>query len=487
MELQLWPKQGMALQTAATELLFGGAAGPGKSHLLRVAAVWFSANISGLQTYLFRRTNPDLVKNHLTGPTGLPAILAEWSEQGRAKINYGKNYIDFWNGSRIYLCHCQHEHDVLNYQGAEIHLLLMDELTHFTESIYRFLRGRVRLGGLKLPEEFVGLFPRITCGSNPGSAGHNWVKQTFIDNAPPYELKKMSPAEGGMLRQFIPALLVDNPTMMENDPEYADRLAGLGNPELVRAMLEGDWDIVAGGMLDDLWRRGIHVIDEPFKIPESWYVNRSFDWGSSKPFSVGWWAESDGTMAPNGRTYPRGTLFRFDEWYGWNGKANQGLKMLAVDIADGIKKREATMPHIVKPGPADTSIFDAENGVCIVDDMAKRGVRWEKADKSPGSRKTGWERLRKYLKASIPESGMPMEDPGIFIFSNCTQWIRTVPILPRSERGINPDPDDVDTRAEDHAGDETRYRIMQPRFGFGAISEDALAAMAGFGSGEELY
>jgi hypothetical protein len=400
----------------------------------------------------------------MEGPSGFPALLAPWIAAKKVNINYSDNSVEFWNKSKIFLCHCQYEKDVIKYQGAEIHVLLIDELTHFTEKIYRYLRGRVRLAGLKIPDHLKGLFPRIICGSNPGSIGHNWVKFSFIDNASEYEIRKVPRREGGMLRQFIPARLSDNPALSESDPEYDERLEGLGDPELVRAMREGDWDIVAGGMFDDLWKRDKHFI-EPFTIPSSWRLDRTFDWGSSRPFSVGWWAESDGTKAPNGRTYPRGSLFRFAEWYGWNGKPDVGCKMLAVEIAREIKRLEllwhlngywAGAQDRVKPGAADSSIFDVENDMCIARDMQKEGVRWLEADKSPGSRKNGAEIFRKYLKASLAS---PMEHAGVFIFNRCTNFARTIPVLPRDEK-IR---DDVDTHAEDHIWDETRYRILEPR------------------------
>jgi hypothetical protein len=258
--------------------------------------------------------------------------------------------------------------------------------------------------------------------------------------------------EGGMRRQYIPAKLDDNPTLTETDPDYIDRLEGLGNPELIRAMRDGDWDIVAGGMFDDLWHRPTHVLT-PFDIPSSWRIDRGFDWGSSKPFSVVWFAESDGTTATmrdgTTRTFPRGTIFAIEEWYGWNGKPNEGCKMLAVDIATDIVEREKGKPYQVKPGPADTSIFDTQNGMCIADDMKKKGVKWDKADKSPGSRKNGWEMIRKLMKQARGN-----ELPGFFVFDTCIHIIRTLPVLPRSQR----DADDVDTDAEDHAPDVVRYR-----------------------------
>jgi hypothetical protein len=386
----------------------------------------------------------------MEGPSSFPVLLSEWVNAKLVTINHSSHTIRFWNGSTIFLCHCQHEKDVYKYKGPEIHVLMIDELTQFTSKMYRFLRSRMRLGGLIVPEQFKGMFPRALNGTNPGDVGHNWVKADFVDNAPEGEIKSMPKPEGGMQRQYIRALLSDNPSVDAED--YAGKLEGLGDPALVRAMLDADWDIVAGGMFDDIWRREKHII-KPFEIPSTWKIDRSFDWGSSKPFSVGWWAESDGTTAPNGKNYPPGTLFRINEWYGWNGQPDVGLKLLATEIADGIKEREAAMGYKVKPGPADSSIYDAENGVCIADDMAKRGVRWTKADKSPGSRGNGWERLRKYLKAATE---FPMESPGLFVFEGCAQFIRTVPVLPRDANK----PDDVNTKAEDHIGDESRYRVM---------------------------
>lgn len=451
----LHKRQRFALFSKATEILYGGAAGGGKSHLMRVAAILWCCQIPGIQIYIFRRHFDELYKNHMEGPTGFPELLSAWVNAKLVTINDSKHTVRFWNGSTIFLCHCQHEKDVYKYKGPEIHVLMMDELTQFTSKMYRFLRSRMRLGALKMPEGFQGVFPRALCGTNPGDVGHNWVKADFVDNVPEGVIKEMPKKEGGMKRQYIRARLSDNPSVDAED--YAGKLEGLGDPSLVRAMLDADWDIVAGGMFDDVWSRDRHVI-KPFAIPATWKIDRSFDWGSSAPFAVLWWAESDGTTAPNGKTYPRGTMFLIDEWYGWNGRPNEGCKMLAVEIARGIKEREAemTLPTKVKPGPADSSIYDAENGVKLADDMAKVGVLWLEADKSPGSRKAGWEKLRKMLKAS---EKFPMEDPGLFAFEHCAQFIRTVPTLPRDETKR----DDVDTKSEDHIGDATRYRIMKPR------------------------
>lgn len=459
--LSLHPKQGAAFLSRATEILYGGAAGGGKSHLLRVAALAWCYDIPGLQVYLFRRTFPDLCKNHIEGPSGFLALLGPWIECGFARFIYSKNVIEFINGSRINLCHCQYPKDVQSFLGAEIHALLIDEVTQWTEDVYKFLRSRVRAVGIDFPDRYKGLFPRILLGANPGGVGHNWVRSTFVDFVGPMAYRRADKNDGGMLRQRIPALLEDNPSLMEQDSDYESRLHGLGNPALVKAMRWGDWDIVAGGMFDDLWRADVHVI-EPFAIPSSWRVDRSFDWGAAKPFSVGWWARSDGTQLDDGRVYPPGTLFRVAEWYGvekTNGRieANKGLRLLPQDIARGILEREARLGLRVIPGPADPSIFDASAGASIATEMKKANVVWKRGTATPGSRVTRWQLLRKRLAASLE---VHMEEPGIFFFNHCRDGaIRTVPTAVRDERKM----DDVDTTIEDHALDEIGYRLMDEK------------------------
>ena len=450
-KFELHHQQGVAFLSPATEILYGGAAGGGKSHLMRVVAISWCCDIPGLQVYLFRRISGDLSKNHMEGPSSFPVLLSDMVTEKLVKINGSDNSIQFCNGSKIFLNHCQYEKDKYKYQGAEIHVLLIDELTHFTDSIYRYLRGRVRMSGIDLPDDYKGKFPRVICGSNPGGVGHHWVKAAFVDQGP-MEIVRQDKAEGGMLRQYIPAKIDDNPTLLEDDPDYMDRLEGLGNPALVKAMRSGDWNIVDGGMFDDVWSNSHHIL-KPFPIPKTWRVDRSFDWGSSRPFSVGWWAESDGSevVLADGttRNFPRGTLFRIREWYGCKqGKANEGLKMLAADVAKGIKEREQHISATIRPGPADNSIFDTQDGHCIADNMAAHGVRWERSDKSPGSRTNGWELMRGMFAEAKKH---PMEKPGIFVFDTCRDFIRTVPTLPRDEKKT----DDVDTNAEDHcfAGD----------------------------------
>src|SRR5690606_34931034 len=109
--------------------------------------------------------------------------------------------------------------------------------------------------------------------------GHNWVKAGWVDAAAPLTVWQTEKKEGGLTRQYIPAKLDDNPTLQENDPDYLDRLEGLGNDALIKAMRDGDWNIVAGGALDDVW--SARCVVPRFAVPSSWYIDRSFDWGSA--------------------------------------------------------------------------------------------------------------------------------------------------------------------------------------------------------------
>lgn len=459
LDLKLHAKQGSAFLTEATEVLYGGAAGGGKSHLMRVAAIAWATAIPGLQVYLFRRIREDLVKNHMEGPKGFRALLAPWATTGHCEIVEGE--IRFWNGSKIYLCHCKDAKDVYKYQGAEIHVLLVDELTHFTEAMYRFLRNRVRMVGLQLPPQYSGRFPRILCGANPGNIGHAFVKKTFVDRRVPMAVEQMPGAEGGMLRQFIPARLDDNPSMAIDDPGYSDRLSGLGSDALVRAMRDGDWDVVEGAYFD-CWANARHVI-RPFAIPAHWLRFRSGDWGSARPFSFGWWAVvSDDYLTQEGLTLPRGCIVRYREWYGCKpDQPNTGLKLHAEAVAQGLVERDRADP----PGPdgkriaygvLDPAAFAQDGGPSIAERIytgSGREVMFRRADNARVAQRGamgGWDQMRGRM------IGEAHDRPMIVCFSTCLDSIRTIPTLQHDEDR----PEDLDTDGEDHAADEWRYACM---------------------------
>lgn len=482
--VDLHPKQLVAFGTDATEVLYGGAAGGGKSHLMRVAAISWCAIIPGLQVYIFRRIREDLMKNHMEGPKGFRAMLASAANSGHVQII--EDEIRFANGSKIFLCHCKDPKDVYKYQGAEIHVLIIDELTHFLEPMYRFLRNRVRMVGLKdrLPPWLKDKFPRILCSANPGNVGHLWVKSTWIDGRVPLSVERMSEQDGGMLRQYIPARLDDNPSLRDDDPDYEKRLAGLGSEALVKAMRDGDWDVVEGAFFSE-WSNTRHVL-KPFPVPASWLRFVSVDWGSARPFSVGWWAVvgddypvvcSDG----NTRVIPRGALVRYREWYGvqrddqGKPKANEGLKLeietfgiglLRRSIPDLSLKKEDGSPVRYAYVVMDPAMWNADGGPSLAErlmrarpDLGYPGIQGlRKADNARISARGqlgGWDIVRARLRGSGWTESGPGPDwvPDLYVFETCTDFVRTFPVLQH-----DPDrPEDVNTDMEDHIGDETRY------------------------------
>jgi hypothetical protein len=469
------PKQSKALQSQATEILYGGAAGGGKSFFMRALAILLCGLIPGLNVYLFRRIREDLVKNHMEGTGGFPVMLAPLIISGHVRIV--EDEIRFWNGSKIFLCHCKDEKDRFKYLGAEIHVLLVDELTMFTDVIYRFLRGRLRAPGLEFPDWAVKFFkdkfgvdlpakiPLILAGSNPGNIGHGWVKAAFIDGASPFALRRMSKDEGGMLRQYIPARLEDNPHIDTDD--YEGKLSGLGSKELVKAMRHGDWNIVAGAFFDNI-REDKHLLPS-FTPPKHWTRFRSFDWGSAKPFSVGWWCIvepgewvkfRDGTE----RMLPGGALVRYREWYGVkrdeNGqsKPNAGLRLSAQAVGRGIMEREAGEKVDENLSRADPSLWKEDGGPSNAENMqrcdpknpsANVGPRFQPAD---NTRTTGWQQMYSRLAWEEVDDGEPM----LYVTEDCRDWWRTVPALQHDENRT----EDVDSDMEDHAADDTRYACM---------------------------
>lgn len=234
-----------------------------------------------------------------------------------------------------------------------------------------------------------------------------------------------------------------------------------------------------GMFLNEVWNKSIHVI-KPFEIPRNWRIDRSFDWGSAKPYANGWWAESDGETPVEWhdgklRWFPKGTLFLIRELYGCEKNPikpgevipNKGVRHSAKTIAQNILDVEVEVywGDRVKDGPADSSIFDAEDedSDSIFDRMKNAGVTWEKANKKPGSRVDSASKIVEMLEAV---KSFPMEGPGLYVFDCCTQTIRTIPELPTSTTN----PDDVDTDAEDHCWDMMRYRILHRRLSFGVAN-----------------
>jgi len=427
------------------------------SYLMRAAAITYAVEIPGLQIYLFRRIREDLVKNHMEGPGGFRALLADWANKKFVQIV--EDEIRFLNGSRIYLCHCKDEKDMYKYDGAEMHLLLMDELTHFTESIYRYLRIRVRMIGMldKVPAKYKKMFPRIICGSNPGKLGHIWVKRTFLEFQEPMAVSQAPDDDGGMYRQFIPAILEDNPFMAKEDPDYEKRLMGLGNPQLIEAMRYGNWDISAGAALEKLSRvlEDGHMI-RPFEPPSHWVKFTSMDWGSFRPFSAGWYtvaSENVELVGKDGyptRYIPKNSLIRYREWYGWNGTPNEGCGLEATEVANRKLDIEEDAGEVMDYRVCDLDMFAKRDGPSSMEKIFESTdgkYVADRAKKGPGSRGRNYQEVRERING---EDGMPM----LYITADCKHFWRTCPDLQRDE--VRPD-DGPDESQELHCYDEVAY------------------------------
>lgn len=465
----LWtPQEGsqqIFMKDTTFEVLYEGTRGPGKTDalLMDFAQHVDKGHGAAWKGILFRQTFPQL--------QDVVSKSKKWFSEmfPDAKFNEAK-YVWSWpTGEQLLLRQFMRDDDYWNFHGHEYPWIGWEELCNWpTSTGYRRMMSCCRTSEPGVPRKY-----RAT--TNPYGPGHNWVKRRW--KLPGHrgilisgEHDENGNPEPDRIAHF--GALYENKVLIASDPDYIKRvIASARNDAELRAWRDGSWDIVAGGMFDDVWDTRYHVL-KPFVIPASWRIDRSFDWGSSKPFSVGWWAESDGTdyKSEDGKIHStvRGDLFRIHEWYGCRpGAVNEGTRMLAVDIANGIVERELAwgIRERCRGGPADTSIFDAENGVCIATDMAKpvrlngmihRGVQWDRADKSPGSRKTGWEAMRKMLKAGMPNKDRtPRENAGLFFFSSCMEAVSQLPVLPRDDKKL----DDVNTEAEDHIADETRYRV----------------------------
>lgn len=386
---------------------------------------------------LFRQTYPQL--DHIIAKT------KQWFHQIYPEAIYSGSPSPHWRwptGETLLLRQMEREDDYWKYHGHEYPWVGWDEITNWpTDGCYESMKACCRSSDPRIP----GDLRRFRATANPFGSGHGWVKKRFIDPAPsgtPVRNKE------GELRVRIHGDISENKVLLSIDPAYIAKLDSIKDPVKKKAWRFGSWTIVAGGALDDLWDPAIHTV-EPFKIPEPWFIDRSFDWGSSKPFSVGWWAESDGcevlvrrTGREEKRTFPPKTLFRVAEFYGWNGEPNEGSRMLASEVARKIRETERRFPFIVRPGPADPSIWTVEDGDSIADKMSRQGIRWKRGDNSPGSRVAGLESLRERLVAAKGRT----EDPAIYIFDTCRHFIRTIPVLPRDSKKM----DDVDSSAEDH-------------------------------------
>lgn len=426
--LELTKTQKAFMDAEADEVLFGGAAGGGKSYGQLADALLYALKYPKSRQLILRKTFPELEHSMIFTSLGFfPKSVCKYSSSARTWT--------FLNGSLIEFGFCATKSDVLRYQGAEYDVVRFDELTHFTEDQYTYLISRIR---------GVNPYPKMVKSStNPGGIGHSWVKRRFIDGYKPNEVHTDSVT--GSKRLFIPSLVSDNVFLMESDKDYIKRLNQLPEKER-RALLCGEWDIFDGQVFAE-WknshvgkrtRRWSHVI-EPFDIPKQWRRYRAFDFGYSKPFAVSWYA-----VDQDGRAY------NYRELYGCSGDADVGIRWTAQKIADEIRKiEEAEDSGCQITGIADPAIWNSTGSPdgSIADMMEKRGVYFEKGNHN---RLAG--KMQVHYRLAFDSEGLPM----IYFFDTCKNIIRTLPQLCYDPSR----PEDVDTNQEDHLYDALKYFLM---------------------------
>lgn len=472
---QLGPQVEAIRATWAGELFYGGAAGGGKSDFLLgdflqdvpvYGAAW--------RGIIFRRTYGELQDLFERAQEIYPQTGATWNEQ--------KHTWKWPNGATLRFRYLEQDKHKTRYQGHSYTWIGWDELTQWpTDAAYRYLRARLR-SPHHVPTK------RIRATANPGGVGHHWVKAYFVTPAPGGWVP-LEDTVTKMRRMFIPAKLTDNAILLRGDPNYADRLRGLGSDALVKAWLDGDWNVVEGAFFDCWSQRNIIA---PFTVPRDWLRFRSADWGSASPFSIGWWAVVQDDFSPAGMEHapvgvdtrgvdddrrmrdgisllPRGAIVRYREWYGSTDPATgaKGLKLTAEQVGDGIVQREKELGLNDKPalsyGVLDPSAFREDGGPSLAERinsvlLAKRLAPFHAADNTRVSTAEskdrrgamgGWDQMRSRI---IGADGKPM----IYCFDTCVASIRTIPMLQHDPVKA----EDLDTNSEDHAADDWRYACM---------------------------
>lgn len=434
-------KQKLFFQARVKHVGFGGARGGGKSWAVQVKAILLCLRNAGFKALIVRKTYKELQNNHIDK---LRPLLG-----GIARYNKSDKRFTFPNGSTIDFGYCACDSDVDQYQGAEYDAIFLDEATQLDEQWIRKITACLR-GVNEFPK-------RVYYTCNPGGRSHGYFKRLFID-------RKFEPGEDPEDYTFIQALVTDNKALMRSQPDYLRQLEALP-PKLRQGWRYGDWDIFEGQFFEEFQaqpsredckrtgctqqelialRKYTHVI-EPFAPPVGWSLYRSFDFGYAKPFSCAWWA-----VDYDGRIY------RIMELYGCqrdaNGQdiANQGVKWDPDKIFAKIREVETTHPWLRGQqinGIADPSIWDASRGESIADMAARHQVYFSPGD---NHRMAGW--MQCHYRLAFDANGLPM----MYVFSNCTAFLRTVPLLVYDENN----PEDLDTSMEDHVADEWRYLCM---------------------------
>lgn len=412
-------------------MFFGGARGGGKTD--GVLGKWalkeqrYGAKFNAI---MFRRTtvsSEDAVERSkdIYKPLG-------------GKFNESKLIWRMPNGGRVAFAYLDSIKDAEEYQGRNVTDAWVEEAGQYPDpSVIDRLFGVLRSAG--------GVPVQLILTANPGGAGQHWIAHRYnlipFPRGPKVVTRVLANgAEHKMA--VIPSRITDNRVLLHGDPGYVNRLHLVGSEALVRAWLEGDWTAIEGAFFDKWSRRNIV---EPFAVPATWTRFRSFDWGSAKPFSVGWWAIAEDDF----QGIPRGALVRYREWYGASGP-NKGLKLTTEQVAKGIL--DAENGDKISYSVADPSIFSEDGGPARSEVFLNNGVLFRRADNKRvgiNGAMGGWDEMRNRIRG---DGTTPM----LFVFSTCRDFIRTIPTLQHDPMKA----EDLDTNAEDHVADEARYACM---------------------------
>ena len=416
------PNEGPQMQFLASserEVFYGGARGGGKSYAMLIDPLRY-CDKANHRALLIRRSMPELrdMINHSQRLYGQAYPGAKWREQEKEWR--------FPSGARIEFGYAENLTDVLRYQGQSYTWIGIDELPQYpTPEIYNFLRSSLRSVDPDIP-----VYMRAT--GNPGNVGSLWVKEMFVDPSEPNKAFDVHidtiAGRKSITRRFIPAKLQDNPYLMQTD-DYMIMLSSL--PEVQRKQfLEGDWSAFENSAFPE-FDMSVHVV-QPFDIPSNWLRFRTCDWGYSSAACVLWIAVD------------------FDNNF-WVYREHYTQRVTADVFARQVMEKEHN--EYIRYGILDSSTWAkrGDAGPSIAETMIREGCKWRPSDRSPRSRVAGKLELHRLLTKDL-DTGQPK----LKVFSNCTNLVRTMPMLPVDKNN----PEDVDTHAEDHAYDALRYGVM---------------------------
>ena len=402
------------LAAAETDVLYGGAAGGGKSYAMLVDPLRY-AHRAAHRGLIIRRSMPELRE------------LIDKSRELYPKAFPGCKYKEvekLWNfpsGAKIEFGFLERDADVYRYQGQAYSWIGFDEITHLpTEFSWNYLASRLRTTD-------ADIIPYMRCTANPGGVGATWVKKRYIDPQTP---DTSFEGADGLTRKFIPARLQDNP-YLARDGRYEKMLQALP-PTQRQQLLEGNWDVAEGAAFTE-FETVSHIIT-PFEIPLHWERIKGIDYGYASESACVW-----GAVDPSD-----GTLIIYRELY------KKGL--LGTELGDMLTNMEMEDPFSV-PGVLDTSCWSrtGTTGPTVGETLQRAGHKLRRADKN---RIQGKIQIHEYLK--IKQSGRPR----LQIFNTCPNLIRELQSIPLDKSN----PEDVNTHAPDHAYDALRYLIMaRPR------------------------